>query len=152
MNIPALVTVIVQPYGASPMPVPDERLLRRIRRHLETGRLLGVRVEVAAPEYVPIFVRIEAVSAEREPTVRAIREQLLRYLSPTEGELCIGATLTVSDVSTVISKCAGVSRVSSVTLSAPPTAAAIDRSGNILLPAHVIAYAGDIDIHIKPES
>ncbi|MDR2570486.1 MAG: baseplate J/gp47 family protein [Oscillospiraceae bacterium] len=151
MNIPALVTVVVQPYGASSVPMPDERLLSRIKRHLETGRLLGVRVEVTAPEYVPIFVRIEAVSAEKEPTEKAIREQLLRYLSPTEGELCIGATLTVSDVSAIINKCSGVSRVSSVTLSAPPTAAAIDRSGSVLLPAHVIAYAGDIDIHIKPE-
>jgi len=150
-NIPALVTVVVQPYGTAERPLPDARLLDRIRRYLEAGRLLGVCVKIAAPEYIPVSVRIDAVSGDKRSAEIAIRKRMLSFLSPTEGELGIGEPVTIGEVSAAVRKCVEVSRVLGVTLSVPSTMAAVDRSGSVELPPHAIVYAGDIDIHIQVE-
>ena len=148
MNIPALVTVVIQPYGSSERPLPDERMLRRVMRHLEKGRLLTARVEVAPPEYVPVSVRVDAICAESGTATMNVRESLLRFLSPVDGALGIGEPVLVSDIAAAIAKCAGISHVSGVMLSAPSNAAVIDRSGNVELPRHAIACPGEFDINI----
>ena len=146
-NIPGRVTVVIQPYSEANMPLPDARLMGRVRRHLEKGRLLGSRIEVAAPEYVPVSVRAEVMVAENSGADDSIRESLNRFLSPTEGVGGIGDPVRLSDVTAVIGKCAGVRRVIGVVLSAPESAASIDRVGNIILPGHAIAYPGEFNIN-----
>ena len=149
MNIPALVTVVIQPYSFSERPMPDAGMLKRVRRRLEDGRLLATRVEVAAPEYIPVSVRVDAVAGEGSAAAANVRESLLRFLSPVEGALGIGQPVLVTDITATVVKCAGITRVTGVTLNVPSTAAAIDRSGNIVLPPHAIPYAGEIEVNIS---
>ena len=148
-NIPARVTVVIQPYGAAERPVPDARLIERVRRHLEKGRLLTARIEVAAPEYIPISVRVDVMAEENSGVEENIIKCLNRFLSPTEGSIGIGDPVRLPDVTAALSKCAGVMRVMSVMLSAPENAAPMDRAGNVVMPGHAIAYAGDFNIIIS---
>ena len=144
---PTLVTVVVQPFSASEHPKPDERLRSRVKRHLDKGRLLTTRIEVVAPEYIPIAVKIDAVVSDSDAARKSIKENLLRFLSPTEGALGIGDTVPVTEIIALAGRSTCVLRVLGVALSAPENAATIDRSGNVELPLHAIAYAHEIDIN-----
>ena len=148
-NIPARVSVVIQPYSAREKPLPDARMIKRVSRHLERGRLLGSRVEVAAPEYIPVSVRVDVIAAENSGAEGDIIKRLNRFLSPTEGSGGIGEPVRLPDVTAEVSKCPGVVRVVSVMLSAPENAASIDRAGNVILPGHAIAYAGNLTVNIS---
>ena len=147
-GIPTLVTVVVQPFGASERPEPDARLRGRVKRHLDKGRLLTTRIEVAAPEYIPVSFKIEVIAADSTAARKSIKENLLRFLSPTDGALGIGAPVSVTDIIALAGRSTGVLRVLGVALSAPENAASVDRSGNVELPPHALAYAHAIDISI----
>jgi len=147
-NIPALVTVVVQPYGQSSTQKPNAKLLGKVRRHLEKGRLLTSRIMVAAPEYVPVSVKVDAIAAEGSPASVNIKEALLDFLSPVKSGSGIGKPVLVTDITAVAGRCAGVTGISGIQLNAPETAASLDRSGNVILPGHAIAYPGEIEINI----
>ena len=149
---PARVTVIVQPYGETERPMPDSRMLDRVKRHLDKRRLLGSRVEVAPPEYIPVSVRADVGVTENDGVEENIRESLsalLSPLSPLEGNAGIGDPVRLSDVISAVSKCSGVTRVIGVTLAAPENAVSIDRAGNVILPGHAIAYLDGLTVNVS---
>ncbi|MGH7930518.1 MAG: putative baseplate assembly protein, partial [Candidatus Binatia bacterium] len=85
---PGVVSVVIVPYGAEAKPLPDLKLLRRVRDFLNQRRVPDASLLVLAPEYVRICVDavVVAQSADSGASVALqCDDKLRRYLHPVNG-------------------------------------------------------------------
>ncbi len=58
-----VVTIVVTPDSDREKPMPDERFLNAVRRNIEDRRIIGTLVRVSGPVYIPIDLRMEALTS-----------------------------------------------------------------------------------------
>ena len=100
--------------------------LNRIAAHLDARRMVGVRVHVTPPEYVPVQARVRlhvSPSADPHRVERAATEALYTLLHPLVGGedgqgWPFGLDVQVGDLYAALQRVAGVTRVEWLTLHA----------------------------------
>lgn len=88
-QVPGIVTVMVIPESnTSNNPKPDQFFLQLVCDHLQPRRLITTELYVRGPQYVDVWVSV-AVKAlggyAFGPVREAIREEIIRFLSPLVG-------------------------------------------------------------------
>jgi len=122
-SAPGMVTVVVVPDQPVPRPEPSPGLLEAIRANLTRRRLVGTRVEVAAPGYVEVGVRATVRAARGvDPAALAgrISSALDAFLDPRTGGpegtgWPFGRPVAQPELAQVVNRVAGVAHVLSMT-------------------------------------
>lgn len=124
LTAPGVVTVVVLPSLPLGRPAPDAGLRRAVRAHLAGRRIIGRRIEVAAPEYVPVTVR--AVVAANSTTdsaglPAAVAGALDAFFHPLTGGPAgtgwpLGRDVYRAEVLAVIDRVPGVAHVRALEL------------------------------------
>lgn len=147
---PNTVTVAVIPYSAERFPMPDERFLEAVKRHLENYRPITKRVIAAAPIYVGIDIRAEVICGTREveKACGKVREALEGMFSiyGEDGRTRFGCPIAESDVIAKICSVEGILSVKRINIGADNPACARDRYGRIIIPPHAVAYLAEAEI------
>lgn len=143
------VTLAVLPYSRSRYPVPDERFLAAVKRHIDGCRLLTVDIRTAAPVYVKINIFAEIVCSTREVgQARASAEQALRNMFSvygSDGRTHFGEPVSEAAVISGICSVEGVLTVKYLRLSAE-RADCTRTAGGIQIPPHAIACCGTTEL------
>ncbi|MDQ3779334.1 MAG: putative baseplate assembly protein [Chloroflexota bacterium] len=88
LTAPGIVTLLILPELPTDRPEPTAGLLQRVVAYLNRRRVIGTRLEVAGPVYVPVTVRatVEALPGTRRVELQAdIGEALDRFFHPLTG-------------------------------------------------------------------
>ena len=83
-----VITVLVLPNTPGPAPRPDLALRERIRRNLDSHRMIGTRVEVTGPVYLEVAVRatVQGFAGQSRTRMRdAVVAALNRLFDPLTG-------------------------------------------------------------------
>ena len=83
-----VVTVLVLPHLPWSRPAPEPGLRAAVAAYLAPRRVLGTRIEVAAPVYVPVTVRATVVARSGTPPATlpsAVRSTLAAFFDPLTG-------------------------------------------------------------------
>jgi predicted phage baseplate assembly protein len=121
---PGVVTVIVLPHLPADRPTPRPGLRHAVAAHLDRRRVIGTRIEVTGPQYVPVIVRatVRAVAGTRtDELAGAVRDALNRFLHPLVGGpdgtgWPLGRDVYRSEVLAVIDEVARVEHVDALEL------------------------------------
>jgi predicted phage baseplate assembly protein len=124
MQAPGVVTVIILPYLPASRPQPSSCLLRAVRAYLAFRRVLGTRLVVVGPQYVPVSVRAQVrarAGVDRAELPARIAEALERFFHPLSGGpegvgWPFGRDVYRSEVLQVIDEIPGVDHVLSLEL------------------------------------
>ncbi len=127
---PGVVTVLILPYLPAGRPVPTDGLRRLVAAWLHLDRVIGSRIEVAGPEYVPVSVRTTVGAQDgvnQAELVALIGERIDRFLDPLIGGpdgagWPFGRDIYRSEILQVIDETPGVEHVRALEL--------IDEAGN----------------------
>ncbi|GGN58762.1 putative baseplate assembly protein [Actinoplanes lobatus] len=88
LTAPGVVTVVVLPSLPRERPAPTAGLLRAVRAHLETRRIVGTRIEVAAPTFTQVSVRATVTARADVPgdgLPRSVSTALDAFFDPLTG-------------------------------------------------------------------
>ena len=88
MTAPGIVTVLILPSLPESRPEPTDGLRRLVAEWLNSHRLLGSRIEVVGPVYVPVTVRADIGiedGAIGPDVIAAVSERIDRFLDPLAG-------------------------------------------------------------------
>jgi len=116
---PGVVTVLVLPFLPADRPVPGRGLRHAVAAYLNRRRVIGTRIEVTGPQYVPVTVRATVQAEPGTPAADlagAVRSALDRFLHPLTGGpdgsgWPFGRDVYRSEVLTVIDDLPGVAHV-----------------------------------------
>jgi len=111
-------------------PIPREQLLlskaasEEVRTYLDERRLLGTRLEISAPKYVPVAVRVRIKGREGTDFARVasgIERGLYRYIHPLKGGADgkgwpFGRGISLSEVYAAIQAMGGFENIEEATL------------------------------------
>lgn len=144
-----LITLAVLPYSRGRFPVPDERFLAAVKRHMERYRLLTLDLRTCAPVYVRINITAEIICGTSE--VAAVRknaeERLRRAFSiyGDNGRTRFGVPVLESELIESLCGNDGVLAVKYIRISADRPDCRKTPSG-IQIPPHGIAYCGSVEL------
>jgi hypothetical protein len=82
------VVVVVIPDTDRRPPAPGTAFLRTVRRYLERSRIITTRLDVEAPVYVRISLRVRIVVSAgyaQEEVAKSVRDKLVGFLDPLVG-------------------------------------------------------------------
>lgn len=148
-KLASTVTLAVLPYSRSRFPMPDERFLAAVKRHMDGCRLLTVDIRTAAPVYVKINIFAEIVCSTSEVgQARASAEQALRSMFSvygSDGRTHFGEPVSESAVISGICSVDGVLTVKYLRLSSERPDCT-RTAGGIQIPPHAIAYCGTVEL------
>ena len=148
-KVPCLLTLVVLPYSEKPFPMPDERFLESVRRHVEKHRLICMQVQVIAPVYVPVNITADVVADADEQTVyRKVRQALESYFS-LDAARELGAPVSQSGVISAIGGVDCVLGVTDVHIAAEGNRNQYNKHGDILIQKHGIAYLGRLELRVS---
>lgn len=148
-----IVTIIVLPDMPGPRPMPSRGLLSDISAYLRSRRIIGTRVEVIAPRYleVAVRVRVKALTGASKTTVKqSVEASLNQFFSPLKGGSYgtgwpFGRDVFRSEVLQVIDEVAGVDHVLQLELIAERCEPVC---GNVCLSPTSLVAAGNHDIQV----
>lgn len=151
---PGVVTVFVLPYLPAGRPMPSRGLLAAVAGHLGRRRVLGTRVEVAAPTYFEVRVRTRVHACPGvDPVALAarLRERLDRFFHPLDGGpegggWPFGRPVYGSEVYQVLDETAGADHVLGLELIG---ADGEPRCDNLCLPPAGLPAAGAHEIEVE---
>lgn len=123
-----VVTVVAAPAGASQKAMPDERFLDAVRRQLGAVRPIGMKVYVAAPEYIDIDVALTVRGGEEA------RERIVSGLQEYFEKMDVGGTVLAGDVAAVAQAAPGVLQVRRTKLLTPNSGCVQTSEGDLRLP------------------
>lgn len=128
-DIPGVVTVMalpLRPIAPAPNPRADRPFLEAVHAWLDARRPLGTELYVIGCEYVPVAVSVAvtvAEDAQRDTTLQAIKEALIRVLWPLPGGgfdkqkgWPLGRELSNRELAVEVARVAGVSEVAGLNL------------------------------------
>ena len=155
------VTVVVIPF--SPLerfdhpPVPSAGFMKAVTRHLEKHRLLGTRVQVVAPEYVQVQVKV-SISLSKGFSEKEVKKALLTklklFLHPAKGGNAgdgwpVGKPVYRSELYRLIMESEGVNSVREITINAGK-GGKLDENGDLILDSRTATvYSGKHSIEIR---
>lgn len=144
-----LITLAVLPYSRGRFPVPDERFLAAVKRHMEKYRLLTLELRTCAPVYVRINITAEIICGTSEvAAVRKNAEERLRRAFSIYGEngrTRFGVPVLESELIESLCGNDGVLAVKYIRISADRPDCRKTPSG-IQIPPHGIAYCGGVEL------
>jgi hypothetical protein len=113
------VSVVVVPMEEGAAPTPDEDLIARVASYLESRRMLGTRIHVVPPRYVPVSVRLDLTvhgGADADRVRALVAERLTEHLHPLRGGSDgagwpLGRDVAVSDLYRLAEEVPGVDHV-----------------------------------------
>jgi predicted phage baseplate assembly protein len=150
-----MVPVVAVPFPPAVRPSPSAELRRLVAAYLAPRRVLGTRIEVAAPEYVKITVRARVRACEMvQPgaLVTRLRARLDAFFHPLSGGpdgggWPFGRDVYRSEVLQVLDETEGADHVLSLALvDAEGTAVC----GNLCLPPCGLVDSGEHEIEAVP--
>lgn len=121
---PGMITVIVVPYLPAGRPVPTPGMLHAVTAHLRPRRVIGTRVEVAAPTYLEVQVQatVQSVSGTNRANLqKAITQAINGFFDPLTGGpdgsgWPFGRNVYRSEVMKIINQVSGVDYVATLAL------------------------------------
>lgn len=143
-----IMTLAVLPYSRSSYPVPDERFLSAVRKHMEKCRLLTVELKTCAPLYVRVNISAEIVCGTSEVAqVRGSAEKLLHGMFSvySGGRSRFGEPVRETDLIAALCGIEGVLTVKYLRISADRPECRRTSSG-IQIPPHAIACCGTVEL------
>ena len=87
-EVPGVVTVIIVPDVASPMPIPSPGLLRTVCAYLDARRLITTELSVIAPTYVPVAIALDVLAqpdADVSVVQQSVEDAITGFLDPRTG-------------------------------------------------------------------
>jgi hypothetical protein len=91
----SVIRIAVQPYGEEKMPVLSLRYTKYIKEHIDRHRMIGTRVELVSPVYVPVDVRaVIYVHGYFSGAKEMIESWLTRELDGVSGEMPFGTVVS----------------------------------------------------------
>lgn len=142
---PAVVTVVAIPDSGGRRPMPDERFLNAIRRHLERCRPICVRVEVIPPRYVDIAAAVQ-LKVQDGLDQREFRRVLEDYLS-AEGA-GIGGPVCRDAVMVLLQRVPGVLQVRRLDLHPEGADCYRTRDGDLQIPPYAVPCLGTLELEL----
>ena len=150
-----MVTVVVVPFLPATRPSPSAELRRLVAAYLAPRRVLGTRIEVAAPVYVRVTVRARVRACEMvEPGALAarLRGRLHEFFHPLSGGpdgdgWRFGRDVHRSEVLQVLDETEGADHVLSLALVDVEGTAVC---GNLCLPPCGLVDSGEHEIEVVP--
>lgn len=144
-----IVTLAVLPYSRSEYPMPDERFLSAVKRHMERCRLLTAELKITAPLYVRVNIRAELVCGTRETdrVTENAQKTLRRMLSVYggDGRSRFGEPVLESRVMAALYDTDGVLAVRYLRMNVDRPDC-ISTSAGITIPPHAIACCGTVEL------
>ncbi len=124
LSAPGIVTVLILPWLPNGRPEPTAGLRRLVANWLDDHRVIGTRIEVAGPVYVPVSVVADVMAhSEADPTIVAasLSERIDQFLDPLIGGpdgsgWPFGRNVYRSEILQVIDETPGVLHVRSLEL------------------------------------
>ena len=133
-----VVTVVVIPESDREKPQPDERFLRAVRRNLEERRIIGTLVRVSGPVYIPIDIRIEAMTSGKV-TDEEVRGKIGQALALGFQRL-IGDPIFEGDIEAAVSEIPDILSVTRLEISTSSPECYKDAYGYMEIPKDGIPF------------
>lgn len=132
------VRIVVEPYSLKSRPELTVAFTRNILRHLESKRLLGVRIKVIPPIYITLSILVEAVVHSQYQNAegmveRAVQEYMAKYTKQ------FGGTVSYSGLYGYIDRLDCVARVRLLSLEAKENEVGRNSYGDLIFPGNGIA-------------
>ena len=134
-----VVTMVVMPASAGAKPLPDERFLRQVRKHMETLRPVGTLLRVVSPRYagVSLSVRLQTAGPVPEKEIRRVAEECLRVRRNGRN---IGDMISAAELAAGFQKLPGVLAVRRGELSSSAPGCTLTVTGDLKLPGDCAAF------------
>ena len=137
--------VVVKPYSADGMGVPDERYIRNILTSLEPHRMLGTQFRIVRPEYAQVSVYADVTVMRNFPDSKmSVIDTVKGYFDQLRDEF--GARIIYSRLYELIDSLDCVLSVNVLTIQTEGSDAERTREGDYLLMQNAVAYLSDIDV------
>lgn len=150
-DTPGLMTLVVLPYSEKPYPMPDERFLGCVRRHVEKYRMICTRINVIAPVYVAVNIRADVIANTDEQTVNKKVKAALESFFSLASNRELGAEVSRSGVLGAIGGVENVLGVTDVNISAEGNRCKYSKHGDVIIQKHGIAYLGTLEIRVSQQ-
>lgn len=148
------IIIVLVPYTSSLYPVPDEKMLNIVKKHINKYRLITTDVEVVAPKYVGVSVIANInVSVSNKFDLNLLKSKIKDFLTPIsvdkiKDNYTIGREIYLSDIIEIINSFREVNCIDYLKLDCKGEGIKKDSEGNIILPYNAISYSNVIDINI----
>lgn len=140
-----VVTLVVVPASEREKPMPDERFLQQVRRHMETMRPVGTLLHVVPPRYVGVTltVRLQTSGPVQETDIRHAAEQCLRVRRDGRN---IGDLVSAAELAAEFQKLSGVLAVRRVELASSAQGCVQTVTGDLTLPRDCAPFLQSCDV------
>lgn len=140
-----VVTLVVVPASEREKPMPDERFLQQVRRHMETMRPVGTLLRVVPPRYVGVTltVRLQTSGPVQETDIRRAAEQCLRVRRDGRS---IGHPVSAAELAAEFQKLSGILAVRRVELASSAQGCVQTVTGDLTLPGDCVPFLQSCDV------
>ena len=137
-------SVVVKPYSADGMGVPNERYIKNILKAVEPHRLLGTQLRIVKPEYTAVSVYADITVLKDHSDAHSIVENTIRgYFGTLKDNF--GAKIVYSKLYELIDTLECVVSVNTLTLETNGSGSRRTREGNIWLFPNVSVYLAGVE-------
>ncbi|MBP5606398.1 MAG: baseplate J/gp47 family protein, partial [Ruminiclostridium sp.] len=137
-------SVVVKPYSASGMGIPNERYIKNIMKAVEPHRLLGTQLRIVRPEYTAVSVYADITVLKDHSDAQTTVENTIRdYFRALKDNF--GVKIIYSKLYELIDTLECVVSVNTLTLETNGSGSQRTREGNIVLFPNVSAYLADVE-------
>lgn len=148
-----LLELAVKPYGAGPRPALSPLYCQELQKLAERRRILGTRVRILSPAYVPIDLQGEIIVGRHYSGCRAEIEQCAaRELDYVSTGRAFGAELSCGELSSALAKLACVVQVKTLSIETDFPRASRMGGGGLRLPPDALCYLRRCRLEILPRA
>jgi hypothetical protein len=145
-----LVRIAVKPRGEEAMPALSALYARIIDAHLDRKRMIGTRIELASPVYIPVDVRaVVYVKGYYENVRESIETYLRDALDGVSGETPFGTTISYNHLHKGLDALECVETLYEFSIAPRDWTSAKPDGPDIVLNDDTLCYAGDFLIEIR---
>ncbi len=138
------VKVTVLPYAREKRPKLSELYRRQIYNYLDQRRLLGVRLEIQEPEYIPVDIYADlTVDENLEECRKEIETMLHRELDGCINDSRIGAPATYAKAARTLGRVPFITQIHELSVTGPGSELCLDR--------RAVCYVNEIVLDMERE-